>query len=60
MQVWRLIAAGHSNVLPSSRMAAALDALIASGTSTDPAATTFQLGEGTWEVPRRLAMLTAG
>jgi len=46
----QLIAEGHTNVNPSPRMTAAVDALIASNTNTQMAADTFRLGQGTWEV----------
>jgi hypothetical protein len=49
-QVLELLAAGHSNYEPQAGMPAAVDALIASSTTADPAAATFRLGQGVWEV----------
>ena len=49
-QVLELLAAGHQNYEPQAGMSAAVDALIASSTTADPAPTSFRLGQGVWEV----------
>ncbi len=45
-----LLAAGHQNYEPQAGMSAAVDALIASSTTADPAPASFRLGQGAWEV----------
>lgn len=49
-QVLDLLSSGHTNVNPKRGMDAALDALIATSDDEDPAAATFELGQGVWEV----------
>lgn len=51
-QVLELLAAGHTNYSPHPDMPAAVEALIRSSTTADPAPATFRLGQGVWEVGR--------
>lgn len=59
-QVLDLIASGHTNLQPVDGMDAALDALIATASDQNPAAATFKLGQGVWEVQSHCGLASCG